>query len=112
MIDKIEGFEIYPNDKSPRIINIDINDEILKKLKFPFNKFDITSLEYKPFTRFSIAKSLDDLSKNKLSKLFKKIINDRDTGCFIIKPKSLVYEVDKTFFSKIVCRWSFVGTKI
>ncbi len=101
MIDKIEGFEIYPNDKSPRIINIDINDEILKKLKFPFNKFDITSLEYKPFTRFSIAKSLDDLSKNKLSKLFKKIINDRDTGCFIIKPKSLVYEVDKTFLVKL-----------
>ena len=56
MIEKIDGFEIYENKQSPRIINIDIGDEILNKLIFPFNKFDITALEYKPFTRFTIAK--------------------------------------------------------
>ena len=80
MIEKIDGFEIYENKQSPRIINIDIGDEILNKLIFPFNKFDITALEYKPFTRFTIAKSLDDLSNNKLSKLAKdgylKALND------------------------------------
>ena len=84
MIEKIDGFEIYSNDNSKRIINIDLTDEILNKLIFPFNKFDITALEYKPFTRFTIAKSLDDLSKNKLSKLINRIIRNRDTGCFII----------------------------
>ena len=62
MSEIIEGFEINENDKSTRIVNIDISDEILNKLIFPFNKFDITALEYKPFTRFTIAKSLDDLS--------------------------------------------------
>jgi len=72
MIENIEGFEIYLNDNSKRIINIDISDEILNKLIFPFNKFDITALEYKPFTRFTIAKSLDDLSDNKLSKFLNK----------------------------------------
>ena len=66
MIEKINGFEIYLNEESKRIINIDINDEILNKLIFPFNKFDVTALEYKPFTRFTIAKSLDDLSENVL----------------------------------------------
>ena len=45
MIEKIDGFEIYENKQSPRIINIDIGDEILNKLIFPFNKFDITALE-------------------------------------------------------------------
>ena len=65
MIEKIDGFEINFNEKSKRIINIDIGDEILNKLIFPFNKFDVTALEYKPFTRFTIAKSLDDLSNNK-----------------------------------------------
>ncbi len=75
MIEKIDGFEINLNEKSKRIINIDITDEILNKLIFPFNKFDITALEYKPFTRFTIAKSLDDLSNNKLSKLLNNIIN-------------------------------------
>ena len=101
MIEKIEGFEINKNNQSPRIINIDIGDEILNKLIFPFNKFDITALEYKPFTRFTIAKSLDDLSNNKLSKLINKIIRDRNTGCFIIKPKNLISKIDDSFLVKL-----------
>ena len=101
MIDKIDGFEINLNKKSKRIINIDITDEILNKLIFPFNKFNITALEYKPFTRFTIAKSLDDLSNNKLSKLLNNIIRDRDTGCFIIKPKKLISKIDETFLVKL-----------
>ncbi len=101
MIEKIEGFEINKNKQSPRIINIDIGDEILNKLIFPFNKFDITALEYKPFTRFTIAKSLDDLSNNKLSKLINKIIRDRNTGCFIIKPKNLISKIDDSFLVKL-----------
>ena len=101
MIEKIEGFEINLNEKSKRIINIDIGDEILNKLIFPFNKFDVTALEYKPFTRFTIAKSLDDLSNNKLSKFLNKIIRDRNTGCFIIKPKKLVSKIDEIFLVKL-----------
>ncbi len=101
MNEKIHGFEINVNENSPRIINIDISDEIINKLIFPFNKFDITALEYKPFTRFTIAKSLDDLSENKLSKLINKIIRDRNTGCFIIKPKNLISKVDDSFLVKL-----------
>ena len=101
MIEKIDGFEVYENKQSPRIINIDIGDEILNKLIFPFNKFDITALEYKPFTRFTISKSLDDLSNNKLSKLINKIIRDRNTGCFIIKPKNLISKIDDSFLVKL-----------
>ena len=101
MIEKIDGFEINKNKQSPRIINIDIGDEILNKLIFPFNKFDITALEYKPFTRFTIAKSLDDLSNNKLSKLVNKIVRDRNTGCFIIKPKNLISKIDNNFLVKL-----------
>ena len=101
MIEKIEGFEINKNNQSPRIINIDIGDEILNKLIFPFNKFDITALEYKPFTRFTIAKSLDDLSNNKLSKFLNEIIRDRNTGCFIIKPKKLISKIDEIFLVKL-----------
>ena len=101
MIEKIDGFKIDLNKNSKRIVNIDISDEILNKLIFPFNKFDITTLEYKPFTRFTIAKSLDDLSDNKLSKFLNKIINDRNTGCFIIKPKKLMSKIDEIFLVKL-----------
>ena len=100
-MEKIAGLTISKHDKSKRIININIEDEILDKLIFPFNKFDITALEYKPFTRFTLAKSLDDLTFNKLSKLMNKIIKDRETGCFIIGPKNINSKIDHTFLVKL-----------
>ena len=101
MIEKIEGFKINVNEKSPRIVNIEISDEILNKLIFPFNKFDITALEYKPFTRFTIAKNLDELSKNRLSKFLSNIIRDRKTGCFIIKAQNIISKIDDSFLVKL-----------
>ncbi len=101
MIEKINGFEIKFHEKSSRIIIIDVSDEILSKLIFPFNKFDITALEYKPFTRFTVAKNLDDLTNNKLSKFLNKIVRDRNTGCFIIKPKNINSKIDDIFLVKL-----------
>ena len=100
-MEKIAGLTISEQNNSKRIINIDIEDEILDKLIFPFNKFNITALEYKPFTRFTLAKSLDDLTSNKLSKLMNKIIRDRKTGCFIIGPKNINSKIDHTFLVKL-----------
>ena len=82
--EKIPGIDISFNEKSKRIINLKIKEEILDKLIFPFHKFTIQALEYKPFTRFTIAKSLDELFLNKLSGLIRFILTDRDTGCFIV----------------------------
>ena len=98
---KIDGFEINDNTESKKIINIKIEDEILDKLIFPFNKFDITALEYKPFTRFTIAKSLNDLTENKLSKLLNSIVRDRNTGCFIIGPKNISSKINDKFLVKL-----------
>ena len=98
---KIDGFEISNHEKSKRIINIRIEDKILEKLIFPFNKFNITALEYKPFTRFTIAKSLDDLTVNKLSKLLNLIVRDRNTGCFIIGPKNISSKINDNFLVKL-----------
>jgi protein CsiD len=100
-MEKIDGLTVSEHNISKRIINIDIEDKILDKLIFPFNKFDITALEYKPFTRFTLAKSLDDLTSNKLSKLMNKIIRDRDTGCFIIGPKNINSKINHTFLVKL-----------
>ena len=88
-IQNSEGLQISQNKKSERIIDIELKDELIDKLIFPFHKFDITALEYKPFTRFTIAKSLDELFLNKLSGLIRFILTDRDTGCFIVVPEIL-----------------------
>ena len=98
---KIEGFKVEENKKSKRIIDIKVENEILEKLIFPFNKFDITALEYKPFTRFTIAKSLDDLTDNKISNLMNSIIRDRNLGCFIISPKEINSKINDIFLVKL-----------
>ena len=97
---KISGFEISSHERSNRIIKIKIQDEIIDKLIFPFHKFDITALEYKPFTRFILAKSLDDLTLNKLSEFISTILKDRDTGCFIIETKNNK-KIDDIFLVKL-----------
>ena len=98
---KILGIDIQKHKKSNRIIKINLEDEIIEKLIFPFNKFDVTALELKPFTRFTLAKSLDDLTDNKLSELMNSIIRDRSTGCFIIGPKDISSKINETFLVKL-----------
>ena len=100
-LDTIQGFDISFSDYSKRIINIKIHDEIIDKLIFPFKKFDITALEYKPFTRFTLAKSLDDSTGGKLGKFINTILRDRDTGCFIIGPKNKSKKIDNNFLIKL-----------
>tara|TARA_Y100001970_G_scaffold10585_1_gene12477 strand:- start:1758 stop:2690 length:933 start_codon:yes stop_codon:yes gene_type:complete len=97
----VDGLEITQNKNSKRIINIFFTDKLLEKLVFPFKKFDLTAIEYKPFTRFTIAKSLDDLINNKLSILINKIIRDRKYGCFIIGPKNQNTNIDDIFLVKL-----------
>ncbi len=97
----IKGIEIAKHDKSNRIIKISLENEIIDKLIFPFNKFDLTALELRPFTRFTIAKSLDDLTNNKLSELMNSIIRDRSTGCFMIGPKNITSKINDTFLVKL-----------
>ncbi len=100
-LDTIQGFDISFSDYSKRIINIKIEDEIIDKLIFPFKKFDITALEYKPFTRFTIAKSLDDSTGGKLGKFINTVLRDRETGCFIIGPKNKSKKIDNNFLIKL-----------
>ena len=48
-MEKIIGIDVQDYERSKRILNIKLNDEIIEKLIFPFNKFDLTVLELKPF---------------------------------------------------------------
>ena len=98
---KINGLTINKNESSNRIYEIVLKDEILDKLIFPFHKFDITALEYKPFTRFTIAKSLDDLTENKLSSFLNLVLNDRETGCIILKTSRVNKKINDIFLTKL-----------
>ena len=100
-MEDISGAKITTNKKSKRIINLEIKEEILDKLIFPFHKFDITALEYKPFTRFTLAKSLDELFLNKLSKFIRSVLIDRNTGCLLIIPEVINKKFNDVFLVKL-----------
>ena len=98
---KIPGIKISKNQYSNRIIEIIMKEESLDKLIFPFKKFNITALEYKPFARFTIAKSLDELFSNQLSKFLHLILTDRNTGCLIIRPEKMNEKYNDIFLVKL-----------
>jgi protein CsiD len=97
----IDSLEITENISSKRILDIKIKDEIIRELTDLFKRFDLTAIEYKPFTRFTVAKYLDDLTNNELSKYLNNILRDRKTGCFIIGPEKLTSDTDDIFLVKL-----------
>ena len=95
------SFSISDHKKSKRVRVIKLQESDLDKLVFPFKKHSITSLEYKPFSRFSLAKSLDEVFENKLSKNLIETINNRETGVAIIEPEISNKKFDKEFLVKL-----------
>ena len=95
------SFKIENHQKSKRVSVIKLEEKDLDRLIFPFQKHTITSLEYKPFSRFTLAKSLDEVFENKLGKALLKILNDRETGTIIIETEISNKKFDKDFLVKL-----------
>ena len=95
------SFSISDHKNSKRVRVIKLQEGDLDKLIFPFKKHSITSLEYKPFSRFSLAKSLDEVFENKLSETLIEILNNRETGVTIIEPEINNKKFDKEFLVKL-----------
>ena len=95
------SFTINSHEKTNRVQVLNIKNEDLERLVFPFKKHTIISLEYKPFSRFTLAKSLDEVFENKLGKALLKILNDRETGTIIIEPEISNKKFDKDFLVKL-----------
>ena len=93
--------EISNHPTSKRIKLIKIKEQELDKVIFPFNKHTIESLEYKPFSRFSLAKSVDDVFSGELSKVLNVTLKDRNTGTAIIEPDIKNSKFDKDFLVKL-----------
>ncbi len=95
------SFAISDHQNSNRVRVIKLKESDLDRLVFPFKKHSTLSLEYKPFSRFSLAKSLDEVFENKLSKTLNDILNDRKTGTAIIEPEINNKKFDKDFLVKL-----------
>ena len=102
------SFTINSHEKTNRVQVINIKSEDLDRLIFPFQKHTITSLEYKPFSRFTLAKSLDEVFENKLGKTLVKMLNDRETGTIIIEPEISNKKFDKDFLVKLSTGFAYL----
>ena len=102
------SFTINSHEKTNRVQVLNIKNEDLERLVFPFKKHTITSLEYKPFSRFTLAKSLDEVFENKLGKTLVKILNDRETGTVVIKPEISNKKFDKDFLVKLSTGFAYL----
>ena len=102
------SFTINSHEKTNRVQVVNIKGEDLDRLIFPFQKHSITSLEYKPFSRFTLAKSLDEVFENKLGKTLVKILNDRETGTIIIEPEISNKKFDKDFLVKLSTGFAYL----
>ena len=95
------SIEIKDHKNSKRVKVIGLKESDLDKLIFPFKKHTITSLEYKPFSRFTLAKSVDEVFEDKLGESLVKILNDRETGTVIVEPEINNKKFDKDFLVKL-----------
>ena len=95
------SFSISDHKNSKRVRVIKLQEGDLDKLIFPFKKHTITSLEYKPFSRFTFAKSVDEVFEDKLGESLVKILNDRETGTVIVEPEINNKKFDKDFLVKL-----------
>ena len=104
------SINILDHEKSKRVKIVNLKEQDLDKLIFPFKKHSITSLEYKPFSRFTIAKTLDDCFKGELSKKLNEILRDRNSGTVIVQPEIKDKKFDKEFLVKFsTCLAYLVG---
>ena len=95
------SLEIKDHKNSKRVKVITLKESELDKLVFPFKKHTITSLEYKPFSRFTLAKSVNEVFEGNLSGSLANILNDRKTGTVIIEPEINNKKFDKDFLVKL-----------
>ena len=102
------SFTINSHEKTTRVQVFNIKNEDLDRLIFPFQKHTVTSLEYKPFSRFTLAKSLDEVFENKLGKALVEILNDRNTGTIIIEPEIKNRKFDKDFLVKLSTGFAYL----
>ena len=102
------SLEIKDHKNSKRVKVITLKESELDKLVFPFKKHTITSLEYKPFSRFTLAKSVNEVFEGNLSGSLVNILNDRKTGTVIIEPEINNKKFDKDFLVKLSTGFAYL----
>ena len=84
------GFKVSQHKKNQRLQVITLSQKTVKTFSEKISQYNVQSIEYKPFLRFYIANSLNQVTKNTLGNYLLKTIKDRSTGAVILECESMV----------------------
>lgn len=82
---KPEGFSVKPSSASARLQVVTLSRETIAAFKNKCEDFSVQALEYKPFLRFAIAETLNELTKFTLGETLNSIVKSRETGAFLLE---------------------------
>ena len=88
MTNSSQNIQTFTEEKSPsqpRLKVIKLSKGIAENFKNAIKKFNVQSIEYKPFLRFHIANTLNELTHNKLGSLLLDNLHNRSTGAILLE---------------------------
>ena len=80
----------------PRLKVIKLSKDITENFKDALKKFNVQAIEYKPFLRFHIANTLNELTNNKLGALLLDNLHNRLTGAILLECEGTSEEETKS----------------
>ena len=88
MTNSSQNIQTFTEEKSPsqpRLKVIKLSKGIAENFKNAIKKFNVQSIEYKPFLRFHIANTLNELAHNTLGSLLLDNLHNRSTGAILLE---------------------------
>ena len=97
-----KGLNIQTHASSKRLLDIKLDNNYLDQVKEQFDHYELQDVEYKPFLRFKIAEIFDNVFDNQTKIIFKKTLQDREQGAFVVGPERMdVEKYDTDFLVKL-----------
>lgn len=78
------AFHTQTSAMSRRLQEVLLSGTTIERFHHDTQHWDVQALEYKPFLRFAIADTLDQLCQQQLGTLLRSIIHNRDQGAFLL----------------------------
>ena len=91
-----QSFTEETSSNQPRLKVIKLSKGITENFKNAIKKFNVQSIEYKPFLRFHIANTLNELAHNKLGSLLLDNLHNRSTGAILFECEGVRDEDSKS----------------
>ena len=85
---RFAGLSVHNHPENPRVQVVTLDKAVLDRFKAASEEWSVQALEYKPFNRFALANELDRACEFQLGGFLRAIMNDRETGSFLLEPEA------------------------